>query len=157
MSLMGIRTYLEPDLAREVGRLARFQGRSESSVIAEAVRSRFAAEAAGAQAASAETKKRQLNRIEARIDKLMRDEALIKECLFVFMRIWLEHNPPLEDDLADSLAASAAARFDRLLDLVAVGLQRGGSIANGAFPDYWPSDRAPDEAEAHNIDQEPAP
>jgi hypothetical protein len=137
MSSPGIRTYLEPDLAREVARLARAQGRSESSVIAEAVRLKFAAGAEAVRQAASETQKRQLNRIEARLDKLLRDQAVVKECVFAFVRIWLEHNPPLEDELADSLAESAAARFERFLDLVAASLERGGSIASGAFPNDW--------------------
>lgn len=141
MSATGVRTYLEPDLAREVARCARAQGRSESAVIAEAVRLKFAAGAEAVRQAAAETHKRQLNRIEARLDKAMRDQAVVKECLFAFARIWLEHNPPLEDDIADSMAASAAARFERFLDLVAASLERGGSIASGAFPNaYAPED-----------------
>lgn len=129
MNLTGIRTYLEPDLAREVSRMARAQGRSESSLIAETVRARFAANSAGAAEAVADAQKRQLNRLETRIDKLQRDQALTKETLFVFVRVWLEHNPPIDDALAESMAASAEARFARFLDLVAHGLQPGRSIA----------------------------
>lgn len=129
MNLTGIRTYLEPELAREVSRTARAQGRSESSVIAEVLRARFAAESAGAAKASTEAQKRQLNRLETRIDKLQRDQALTKETLFVFVRVWLEHNPPIDDALAESVAASAEARFARFLDLVAHGLNPGRSIA----------------------------
>lgn len=131
MNLTGIRTYLEPDLAREVSRAARAQNRSESSLIAETLRARFAADAAGAAEASAETQKRRLARLEARIDKLHRDSALMKETLFVFVRVWLEHNPPIEETLVESVAASAEARFERFLDLVAQGLQPGRSMANG--------------------------
>lgn len=130
MNLTGIRTYLEPDLAREVSRAAQVQNRSESSLIAEAVRARFAREAPAAEAASAETQKRRLARLEARIDKLHRDSALMKETLFVFVRVWLEHNPPIEETLVESVAASAEARFERFLDLVAQGLQPGRSMAN---------------------------
>jgi hypothetical protein len=131
MNLTGIRTYLEPDLAREVSRAARAQGRSESSLIAEVLRARFAADSAGAATTSAEAQKRQLNRLETRFDKLQRDQALMKESLFVFVRVWLEHNPPIDDTIAESIAASAEARFERFLDLVAQGLSPGRSIANG--------------------------
>jgi hypothetical protein len=131
MNLTGIRTYLEPDLAREVSRAARAQGRSESSLVAEVLRARFAADSPGAAATSAETQKRQLNRLETRIDKLQRDQALMKESLFVFVRVWLEHNPPIDDAIVESIAASAEARFERFLDLVAQGLSPGRSIANG--------------------------
>lgn len=131
MNLTGIRTYLEHDLAREISRAARAQNRSESSLIAETLRARFAADAEGAKEASAETQKRRLARLEARIDKLHRDQALVKETLFVFVRVWLEHNPPIDEALVESIAASAEARFERFLDLVAQGLQPGRSMANG--------------------------
>lgn len=131
MNLTGIRTYLEPDLAREVSRTARAQGRSESSLIAEVLRARFAADSPGAAVSSAEAQKRQLNRLETRIDKLQRDQALMRESLFVFVRVWLEHNPPIDDAIVESIAASAEARFERFLDLVAQGLAPSRSIANG--------------------------
>jgi predicted transcriptional regulator len=131
MNLTGIRTYLDPELARTVSRAASAQNRSESSLIAEAVRARFAAEGPAAEAASSETQKRRLARLEARIDKLHRDQALVKETLFVFVRVWLEHNPPIDEALVESIAASAEARFERFLDLVAQGLQPGRSMANG--------------------------
>ncbi len=131
MNLTGIRTYLDRDLARAVSREASAQNRSESSLIAEAVRARFAADGEGAKKASGETQKRQLSRLEARIDKLQRDQALMKESLFVFVRVWLEHNPPVDDALVESIAASAEARFERFLDLVAQGLSPGRSIAEG--------------------------
>jgi hypothetical protein len=130
MNLTGIRTYLEPDLAREVSRAARAMGRSESSLIAEVLRARFAADSPGAATTSAEAQKRQLNRLETRIDKLQRDQALMKESVFVFVRVWLEHNPPIDDAIVESIAASAEARFERFLDLVAQGLSPGRSIAN---------------------------
>ncbi|MBK8543567.1 MAG: hypothetical protein IPL62_08335 [Caulobacteraceae bacterium] len=135
MSATGIRTYLEPDLAREVARVARAQGRSGSSLIAESVRLRLASGVEAVQAKAAETQKRQLNRIETRVDKLQRDSMLMKECLLVFVRVWLEHNPPVDDALAESVAASAENRFERFLDLVEGGLQPGRSIANGALGD----------------------
>lgn len=131
MNLTGIRTYLDHDLARAVSREANAQNRSESSLIAEAVRARFAAAGDGAAKASGETQKRQLARLEARIDKMQRDQALMKETLFLFVRVWLEHNPPVDEALVESVAASAEARFERFLDLVAQGLQPGRSIAEG--------------------------
>lgn len=131
MNLTGIRTYLDPELARTVSRAASAQNRSESSLIAEAVRARFAGEGPSAEAAAADTQKRRLARLEARIDKLHRDQALVKETLFVFVRVWLEHNPPIDEALIDSVAASAEARFERFLDLVAQGLHPGRSMANG--------------------------
>ncbi|MBK6705705.1 MAG: hypothetical protein IPG56_19445 [Caulobacteraceae bacterium] len=131
MNLTGIRTYLEPDLAREVSRGARRGDRDRVSS------PKFCAHVslrtpAGAANASAEGQKRQLNRLETRVDKVQRDQALMKESLLlVFVRVWLEHNPPIDDAVAESIAASAEARSERFLDLVAQGLSPGRSIANG--------------------------
>lgn len=131
MATTGIRTYLPLELAKELARLARAQGRSESSVIAEAVAAKIAGHAASPHAS--ETQKRQLNRLEARFEKLMRDQTMLKEALLVFVRVWLEHNPPLDDELAESLAASAENRFERFLDLVLAGLRPGRSIGAEVF------------------------
>ncbi len=127
MSSIAIKTYLEADVAREVARIARAQGRSESSLIADAVRATLAKGSEAVARAAAETQARRLNRIEQRLDKLFRDQALMKESLLLFVRVWLEHNPPLEDAVADSAAASAEARFERFLDLAAQTLARGGA------------------------------
>ncbi len=127
MSSIAIKTYLEAEMAREVARIARAQGRSESSLIADAVRATLAKGSEAVALAAAETQGRRLNRIEARLDKLFRDQMLMKESLLLFVRVWLEHNPPLEDAVADSAAASAEARFERFLDLAAQTLARGGS------------------------------
>lgn len=122
MASVGIRTYLGEDLTRQVSRIAHAQGRSESSFIAETVRLRLAGEGTEANAAAAQTQKRQLNRLETRVDKIQRDQAYVKEALLMLVRVWLEHNPPLDEELADSLAASAANRFERFLDLVEHGI-----------------------------------
>ncbi|MEQ1619484.1 MAG: hypothetical protein ABL883_14210 [Terricaulis sp.] len=133
MSTIAVKAYVEPDLARDIARVARAQGRSESSVIAEAIRTRFAAFAAGPASAGRDTDRRQLGRLEARVDKILRDQAMMKECVLLFVRIWLEHNPPIPEDLADSAAASAEARFSRFLDLLMKGLTPGRSIAEEVF------------------------
>lgn len=122
----GIRTYLEPDIAREVARIARSQGRSESAFIADAVRATLAKGSEAAARAGAETHARRLNRIEVRLDKLVRDHAILKESFLMYVRLWLEHNPPLEAELAGSLAASAVARFERFLDASIRAFAQGG-------------------------------
>jgi hypothetical protein len=122
MPAAGIRTYLPEDVARQVSRIALAQGRSESSFIAETVCLRLAADAPEANSAAAQTTKRQLNRLETRVDKIQRDQAYLREALLVLVRVWLEHNPPLDEAIADSLAASAANRFERFLDLVEHGV-----------------------------------
>src|SRR5262245_61138140 len=111
-----VRAYLDPDLARAITRIARSQDRSASSVIADAVRARIAASSPDVLKAEGETVRRQLNRIEARLDKIIWEQAQLKECVLLFVRVWLEHNPPLDDALEESAAMSAEARFERFLD-----------------------------------------
>jgi hypothetical protein len=113
-----VRAYLDPDLARAVARLAKAQSRSGSAVIADAVRARFASQAEEVVRAEGETTRRQLNRVEARLDKLIWEGAQLKECVLLFVRVWLEHNPPLDADLEESAAISAEARFERFLDFL---------------------------------------
>ena len=67
-------------------------------------------------------------RWEARLDKAVGEALILKEALLLFVRVWLEHNPPLEPELEDSAAMSANARFERYLDLLAQGLRGGRSI-----------------------------
>ena len=146
MTMTAVKTYLEPELAREVGRQARAQGRSESSIIADAVRLRLGAQSEGAIQAGKETQRRQLNRLELRMEKILRDQAMMKECLLLFVRVCLEYNPPLDEEIADSAAASAAARFERFLDILMKNLSPGGSVASHAFDAANDAqDRAPDQ------------
>lgn len=113
-----MKTYLDAGLAQAVTRLAASQKRSESAVIADAVRTRFANASDVAGQAGAETQKRQLNRLEARFDKLLWEVTQTKQTMLLFVRVWLEHNPPLDPEIEDSAAASAEARFERFLDLL---------------------------------------
>ena len=118
MSRAPMKTYLDASLAQTVTRLAASQNRSESAVIADAVRARFANASDAAGQAGAETQKRQLNRLEARFDKLVWELTQTKQAMLLFIRVWLEHNPPLDPEIEDSAAASAEARFERFLDLL---------------------------------------
>lgn len=138
MSRLAMKTYLEGHLATAVARLAASQNRSESAVIADAVRARFANTSTEAGEASGETQKRQLNRLEARVDALHWEIRQTKHAVFLFVRVWLEHNPPLDPEIEDSAAASAQARYERFLDLLTERLGRG---------DERPPQRAPSDKE----------
>lgn len=139
MSMRSIKASIPEEIAATLERLARDQGRSMASLIAEAVQSRFGAETPRAQEAAAESTRRQIARIEARLDALVAEKAVLKECLLAFVRVWLEHNPPVPADIADSISASADARFDRFLDFVVDGLAPGRSIAGAAFAPMEPT------------------
>jgi predicted transcriptional regulator len=125
-----IKTYLEPELARAVSRLAEAQGRSESAVIAEAVRTRLSASAESAVKAEGEGLKRQLGRIDARLDKIVWEQMQLKECVLLFVRVWLEYNPQLDPQHEESAAASAEARFERFLDLIGNNLSSGQPLGD---------------------------
>lgn len=118
--------YLPSELRSKVLRAADAQGRSASSIIVEAVRAKLARGEEGADPVTL----RHIARLETRIDKTVRDGMLIKETLLLLVRVWLEHNPPIDEHLADSAAASAAARFERFLDLVAASIDSGQSLAH---------------------------
>jgi hypothetical protein len=122
-----MKTYLSADLAAAVSRLAASQNRSESAIIADAVRVRFANASDPAMKADGDTQKRQLNRLEARLDKLIWELAQTKQAMLLFVRVWLEHSPPLDPEIEDSAAASAESRFERFLDLLTERLTTPGA------------------------------
>lgn len=137
------KTFIDVDLARQISRIAATQNRSESAVIAEALRARFASDSAEALKAGAGTTRRQLNRIEARLDKIIWEQTQSKACMLLFIRVWLEHNPPLDPEIEDSAAASADARLTRFIELLVTELMSsnggdelserlGDALLNGA-------------------------
>jgi hypothetical protein len=122
MANKAVRAYIETDLAAALARQAQARSRSASSIISEAVRAYFVSKSEDVTQAETETVRRQLNRVEARLDKLIWEQAQQKECLLLFVRVWLEHNPPLDDAIEESAAISAEARFERFLDLLSQDL-----------------------------------
>jgi predicted transcriptional regulator len=126
MGSICLRTYVEPELARKVSKMAQRQGRSESAFVAAALRAYVAAGAEGPARAAEDSQKRQLGRIEGEVLKIMPEQKMQKELLLLFVKVWLEHNPPLPPEIEASLAASADARFDRFLDIASISHSRGG-------------------------------
>ncbi|MBL8548257.1 MAG: hypothetical protein JNL81_17485 [Hyphomonadaceae bacterium] len=120
-----ITIYLTGDLQDRIGAAATRQGRSVSSIIVEAVQARYGPKDGD----QIDPALRQVARMEARLDKAIRDNIMVKEALLLFVRVWLEHNPPLDEHLEESAAASAAARFERFLDFVAQAISSGRSLA----------------------------
>lgn len=125
MARGGITVYLPRDLETRIRKLARDQHRSESSVVAEAVKARFER---GEGAGKDESADRRLSRVDLRLDKAIGESLIIKEILLLFVRVWLEHNPPIDEEMEESAAASAEARFERFLDFVTQALGPGKSL-----------------------------
>jgi hypothetical protein len=117
MPAKGVTVYLPADLEAELLKAARTKHLSASGLISEVVKQHFKANPDGL----AEGATRQFARVEARMDKLMRDNATLKEALLLFVRIWLEYTPPLAPEEEDDAAALAEQRFERFLDLVRDG------------------------------------
>jgi len=126
MPRKGITVYLPRDLEARIQRMAKEQHRSESSIVADAVKARFDRRAPDADDAS----QRQTAKTDARLDKAIGEVLILKEVVLLYVRVWLEHNPPIDERLEESAAASAEARFERFLDFVAQGLAPGKSIAS---------------------------
>jgi len=126
MGSICLRTYVEPELARKVSKMAQRQGRSESAFVAAALRAYVAAGAEGPARAAEDSQKRQLGRIEDDVNKVMPELETQKELLLTFVKVWLEHNPPLDPALEASLSASADARLERFLDIASITQSQGG-------------------------------
>lgn len=131
MPRKGITVYLPPHLETKVEKLAREQHRSESSVIAETVRARFGGRDGDPLPPVDDA--RIANRLNARFDKVIGECIILKEVVLLFVRVWLEHNPPIDEAHEDAAAASAEARFERFCGLVRDALQSGHSTANGGL------------------------
>ena len=106
--------------------MAQRQGRSESAFVAAALRAYVAAGAEGPARAAEDSQKRQLGRIEDEVNKVMPELETQKELLLTFVKVWLEHNPPLDPALEASLSASADARLERFLDIASITQSQGG-------------------------------
>ena len=117
MPAKGVTVYLPADLEAELLKAAKTKHLSASGIIAVAVKQHFKTNPEGVP----EGATRQLARLEAGMDKLMRDNATLKEALLLFVRVWLEYTPPLAPDEEDDAAALAEQRFERFLDLVRNG------------------------------------
>lgn len=126
MPRSGITVYLPPELEERIAGLAKERHCSESSLIADAVKARFDRRTLE----TANTTERERFRTDARLDKAIGEALIVKEVLLLFVRVWLEHNPPIDPSLEESAAASADARFERFLDFVAQGLSPGKSVAS---------------------------
>lgn len=131
MAARKLSVYLPPALNEKVRKAARDQHRSESSIILEAVKARLERGEA-TNAAIEESARRQVSRVDARLEKVIGESLILKEIVLLFIRVWLEHNPPIDERLEESAAASAEARFERFLDFVAQQLSPGKSLG-GAF------------------------
>ena len=125
MSRMGITVYLPPELESQVLRVAKARNLSASGIISNAVKTLFAENPNGVP----EGVTRQLARIESQLDKVMRDNAILKEALFFYVRVWLEYNPKLEPEEGETSANSDQARFELYLDYVRRGLEPRSSVA----------------------------
>ena len=134
MARNGITVYLPPDLEAEIMKAARSRKLSASGLITLAVKHHFAMHATGVP----EGATRQLARVEQRLDKIVRDGALHREALLLFVRVWLEYTPPLREDEEDAAAALAETRFERYLDVVRDGVLSGGVMGEQRGPSTEP-------------------
>src|SRR5271169_6790261 len=105
--------------------IAEKQGRSISSMVVEATRARYGRK----DGEQIDPALRHVARLEARLDKSVRDTIMVRACVLLFVRVWLEHNPPLDEREEASAAASASARFERFLDFVAQAIGSGRTLA----------------------------
>jgi hypothetical protein len=135
MPRKGITVYLSPDIEAKVTRLAVDQHRSESSVIAEAVRMRLSAR--GSEAPPETLLPRLTGRVDAGFEKSIGELLTLKEVLLSFILLWLQHTPQIDEALEDAAADSAEARFQQFLKFVHEGLE-GRSLAQ------WRSEAEPD-------------
>lgn len=105
MSRMGITVYLPPELEQKVLRVAKARNLSASGIISSAVKNQFADNPNGVP----EGVTRQFARVEARLDRVMRDNAIMKEAFFFDVRVWLEHSRSIPRSMTPRLTQRAHA------------------------------------------------
>lgn len=125
MSRNRITVYLSADAEKKLQALSKLQKRSVSSIVSSTIERRILQN----QDLIPEGATRQLARVEARLDKVVRDSAALREIMLLFVRVWLEYTPPLDESEEDEAAALAEARFGRFLDQVRNALHPGRSMA----------------------------
>jgi predicted transcriptional regulator len=118
--------YLSEETQEKLQAIARKRKRSVSSLVSASVEQQLQDNAS----VVPESAVRQLARIEARLDKSIRDAAMLKEIMLLFVRVWLEYTPPLAEDEEDDAAALAELRFERFLDHVRDAMAPGRSLMN---------------------------
>lgn len=122
-----ITVYLSEDAEAKIKSVAHVRKMSISNLIANAVDQQIAQNPN----VVPEGAVRQLARIEARLDKTIRDAAMLREIMLLFVRVWLEYTPPLTEDEEDDAAALAELRFERFLDHVRDAMAPGRSMSAG--------------------------
>jgi len=125
MSRNRITVYLSADAEKKLQALSKVQKRSVSSIVSSTIERRILQN----QDLIPEGATRQLARVEARLDKVVRDSTALREIMLLFVRVWLEYTPPLDESEEDEAAALAEARFERFLDHVRNALHPGRSMA----------------------------
>ena len=119
--------YLSEETQEKLQAIARKRKRSVSSLVSASVEQQLQDNAN----VVPESAVRQLARIEARLDKSIRDAAMLKEIMLLFVRVWLEYTPPLSEAEEDDAAALAELRFERFLDHIRDALAPGKSMGAG--------------------------
>jgi len=117
--------YLEPDLARAVDQDARKRHLPTTRAAADAIRRALVDERAEG---LADTVKMRLDRLEKREVIRAREMAIIKEAILLYVRVWLEHTPPPEEEFSDAISLAADQRFSEFLDLLAESLEPGRNL-----------------------------
>lgn len=121
--------YLEGDLAKALDQDAQKRHLPRTRAAADALRRALLDEK---DQAVADTVKMRLDRLEKREVIRAREMAILKEALLLYVRVWLEHTPAPDEDIADAAAASAEQRFTAFLDLLTESLQPGRNLFDKA-------------------------
>ena len=122
-----ITVYLSEDAEAKIKSVAHARKMSISNLIANAVDQQIAQNPN----VVPEGAVRQLARIEARLDKTIRDAAMLREIMLLFVRVWLEYTPPLLEVEEDDAAALAELRFERFLDQIRDAMAPGKAMGAG--------------------------
>lgn len=106
--------HLDPDVAAAIETEGKRRGLNLSRAANDALRRALIDEAGQA---LADTIKARLDRLDKRDHARVRELALLKEMVLLFVRVWFEYAGPLNDDDPDA-GANAEIRFQGFLEML---------------------------------------
>ena len=153
-----ITTYLDDEASEALDRYHLKTRKSKSLIINDAVREVLLPSQPKDPSAALRKRLDQLGyQLKRHDEDVMGAVALLKEMLGLFVRVYLNHTPEVEQTDRGRASASGRKRFERFVSMLAESLETGRSILDEAIPpesSELPSPNQPDRIDPSSIHEE---
>ena len=133
MTKSPLSAYLEPKLLDQLEAYAARRRVSKSIVAEAAIASFLSPDSAERDEA---VLVRRLDRLTRQVERLERDSTIFIEMLALFVRVWLNANPPLPEPDPGAAEAKTRERFERFVRALGQRLASGRSLAREVSEDF---------------------